>query len=87
MCYFGDKIKTIVMGGACGMYGEGRVVYRFLVGKPVRKCHLENLLLNGNIVVKRNLQRQDGALIGLLWHMTGTGDGAVVNAAMNIQIA
>jgi len=26
-------------------------------------------------------------LIGLLWHRTGTGGGAVVNAAMNIHIA
>jgi hypothetical protein len=25
------------MGGACGMYGEKRGVYRVLVGKPERK--------------------------------------------------
>ena len=26
-----------VMGGACGVYGEGRGVHRFLVGKPEGK--------------------------------------------------
>jgi len=26
-------------------------------------------------------------LTGLLWHRTGTGVGAVVNAAMNVRIA
>jgi len=25
------------MGGACGMYGEGRGVHRVLVGKPERE--------------------------------------------------
>ena len=33
----GDKIEKNEMGGACSAYGEGRVVYRVLVGKPERK--------------------------------------------------
>jgi len=32
-----DKIKKNEMGGACGAYGEGRGVYRVLVGKPEGK--------------------------------------------------
>jgi hypothetical protein len=30
----GDKIEENEMGGACSTYGEGRGVYRVLVGKP-----------------------------------------------------
>ena len=30
----GDKIKKNEMGWACSAYGEGRGVYRVLVGKP-----------------------------------------------------
>jgi hypothetical protein len=33
----GDKIQKIEMGGACSEYGEGRSVYRVLVGKPEEK--------------------------------------------------
>ena len=32
-----DKIKKNEMGGACGANGEGRGVYRVLVGKPEGK--------------------------------------------------
>jgi hypothetical protein len=32
----GDKIEKIEMGGVCSTYGEGRGVYRVLVGKPER---------------------------------------------------
>jgi hypothetical protein len=31
---WGDKIEKNEMGGACSACGEGRVVYRVLVGKP-----------------------------------------------------
>jgi hypothetical protein len=33
----GDYIGKNGMGGACSTYGEGRGVYRFLVGKPEGK--------------------------------------------------
>jgi hypothetical protein len=36
--------------------------------------------------IKRIPKREDGALTGLLWHRTGKGGGAVVNAAMNVRI-
>jgi hypothetical protein len=54
---------------------------------PVRKCHLQNLVLDGRIILKRIPKREDGALTGLLWHRTGKGGGAVVNAAMKVRIA
>jgi hypothetical protein len=33
----GDKIENNEMGGACSSYGEGRGLYRVLVGKPEGK--------------------------------------------------
>jgi hypothetical protein len=33
----GDKIEKNEMGGACSTYGEGRGVYRVLVGNPEGK--------------------------------------------------
>jgi hypothetical protein len=41
-CYSaGDKIEKKEMGRACGAYGEGRGIYRFLVGKHQGKSPLE----------------------------------------------
>jgi hypothetical protein len=31
-CCAGDEIEKIEMGGSCSVYGEGRCVYRVLVG-------------------------------------------------------
>jgi hypothetical protein len=31
--FVGDKIENNAMGGACSAYGEGRGVYRVLLGK------------------------------------------------------
>jgi len=33
----GDKVEKNEMGGACSAYGDGRGVYRVLVGKPEGK--------------------------------------------------
>ena len=33
-CFSGDKIEKNEMGGACSACGEGRGVYKVLVGKP-----------------------------------------------------
>jgi hypothetical protein len=30
----GDKIIKNEMGGACSTYGDSRIIYRILVGKP-----------------------------------------------------
>jgi len=48
------------MGGACGTCG-GRVNLRsYLVGKPVRKRHLQDLVLSGRIVLKEFLRDRMG---------------------------
>jgi len=38
--FLDDQIEKNEMGGACGMYGEGRGIYRVLVGKPEGKRQL-----------------------------------------------
>ena len=86
-CDLGYKIKATVIGVACGTH-VGRVRgIKGIGGKTSQKSHLGDLVLNGRIVLKRFLKRQDGALIGLMWHRTGTGGIAVGIAAMNLLIA
>jgi hypothetical protein len=41
------------MGGACSMYeGSRRTLYKFLVGKPEGKGHLEDLGIHGRVLCK-----------------------------------
>jgi hypothetical protein len=44
------------MGRACYVYGERRGAYRILVGKPEAKNHLEDLVMDGRIILKMGLQ-------------------------------
>jgi hypothetical protein len=44
------------MGGACSIYGERRVVYRDLVGKPEGKRPLERPRRRQEDIVKMDLQ-------------------------------
>jgi len=40
------------MGGACSPYGEGRGMYRVLVGKPEGKEHLGDTGVDGKIILR-----------------------------------
>jgi len=42
------------------MYGDGRDVYRILVGKPKKRDHWEYPGVNGRIILKRILKQWDG---------------------------
>jgi len=42
-----------VVGGVCGTYGGRVSCIQVFGGKPVRKCHLEDLILKGREVLKR----------------------------------
>jgi hypothetical protein len=67
--------------------GEGRNVYRVLVGKPDGKDHLEDQAVNGRMGSKWTLERLVGG--GVEWiHLAQDRDRwrAVVNAAMNIRV-
>jgi hypothetical protein len=52
----GDEIEKIEMGGACSTYGEGRDVYRVLVGKPEGKRPLGRPRRRWEDTVRMDLQ-------------------------------
>jgi len=54
--FFGDKIEKNEMGGACSAYGEGRGVYRVLVGKPEGKRPLGRPRRGRENIIKMDLQ-------------------------------
>jgi hypothetical protein len=72
----GDKIEKNEMGGACSMYGEGRGVYRDLVGKPEGRDHWGDPGVDGRIILEWIFKKWDvGVRIVLGWLRIGTGGG------------
>jgi hypothetical protein len=45
------------VGWTCGMHGEGRGVYRILIGRPESKNHWEDLGIGGRITLRWTLVR------------------------------
>jgi hypothetical protein len=58
--YLGDKTEKNEMGGACSMYGERKVAYRMLVGKPEGKISLEDSGVDGSIILRGIFRKGDG---------------------------
>jgi hypothetical protein len=50
--YSGDQVKKNEMGGACSTCEERRGAYRVLVKKPGGKSHLEDLVVDGRVILK-----------------------------------
>ena len=48
----GGQMKDDVMGGACGMYGGRRRVYTLWFGNLREADHLEDLGVDGRIILK-----------------------------------
>jgi len=46
------------MGGACSTYGEERFIQGFFVGKPEGKRHLEDLGIDGKIILNLILKER-----------------------------
>jgi hypothetical protein len=56
--------------------GEGRGVYRVLVGKPEGKRHWGDPRVDGRIILGWFFKKWDvGVRTGLGWHRIGTGGG------------
>jgi hypothetical protein len=72
----GDKIEENGIGWACSMYGEGRGIYRVLVGKPEGKRHLGRPGHRWSIILRRIFWKWDLEVwTGLVWLRIGTGGG------------
>ena len=75
------------MGGACSAYGEGRGVYRVLVGKPEGKTPLERPRCRWEDNIKMGLQEMGYG--GMDWiELAEDRDSwrAFVNAVMNLRV-
>jgi hypothetical protein len=67
--------------------GEGRGVYRVLVGKPEEERPLGRPRCRWEDSIKADLQDVGcGVWTGLSWLRIGTGGGHFVNAVMNLQV-
>ena len=56
-----------------------------LVGKPKGRDHFEDVDLDGRMILKWVLKKQDGrGCTGFIWLRVGTG-GAVLNTVMNLR--
>jgi hypothetical protein len=82
------QIKSRIMGwaGHVARMGEGRNVYRVLVGKPEAKGHLEDQGVDGRMGSKWTLGRLVGGAECI--HLVQDRDRwrAVVNAVMNLRV-
>jgi hypothetical protein len=58
------------------VWGERRGAYWVLVGRTKGKNHLEDLDVDGTIIIKRIFKKWDGEVwIELIWLRIGTGGG------------
>jgi hypothetical protein len=83
----GDKIENNEMSGTCSSDGEGRGVYRVLVGKPEGKRTLRRPRLRWEDKFKMDLQEVGCG--GMDWIELAQDRGrwrALVNAVMNLRV-
>jgi hypothetical protein len=70
------KSRRMGRGRAYITCGERRGAYRVLVGKPEGGNHLEELGVDGRIILKSMFKKSvEGAWTGLIWLRIGTGGG------------
>jgi hypothetical protein len=75
------------MGGTCSAYGEGRGVYRFLVGKPEGKRPLGSLRSRWEDNIKADLQEVECRDMDWI-ELAKNRDRwrALVNVVMNLRV-
>ena len=75
------------MGRACSMYGEGRSVYRVLVGKPEGKRPLGRPRRRWEDNIKMDLQEVECGGMGWIELAEGRDSWrALVNTVMNFRV-
>jgi hypothetical protein len=55
--YSGDQIKKYEVGGYVARFRDRRAAYRVLVGDPRERAHLEDLGVDGRIILKRFFEK------------------------------
>jgi hypothetical protein len=71
-----DDLEKNEIGGKCRAYGEGRRVYRVLVGKIEGKRDCGDPRVDGTIILRLIFRKWDmGLWTGLSWIRIGTGGG------------
>jgi len=55
-----NQNKRNEMGGTCGTDGERRGTYRSLVGKSEGKSRLEDVVIDGRVILKWTLRNRVG---------------------------
>ena len=64
----GDKIEKNEMVKACSAYGERKGVYRVLLGNLMERDHLEDLGVDGRIILRCIFRKWDvGVWTGSSW--------------------
>jgi hypothetical protein len=71
--YLGDKIKKNEMGGSC--MGRGKLHTEFWWGNLSERHHLENVGVDGRIILKLISGSDIGALSESIWQRIGTDGG------------
>jgi hypothetical protein len=68
------KSRRMRWAGHVACLGDRRGAYRVFVGDPMERDHMEDLMIDGRIILKWMFKMWDGeAWAGLLWIRTGTG--------------
>jgi hypothetical protein len=72
----GDQNKENDRGGACSTNGSDGNAYNILVGKPEGKDNLEDLRVDGKVILKWTLRKLGGKMwTGCIWIRMGASGG------------
>ena len=82
------RIKEDDIGGACGARGGGEKIssYRNLVGKCEAKSHLEDPVVDGRIVLKWIIKKQDRMTEYIYLIQDRDGGRTLVNTVVSVWV-